>query len=92
MSELNQEALDILQEECGEVVQAVSKFRRWGPDSHYPPDGPSNLENIQREVWDVVILAELAGLKILPPPDYVIYKHEKLSKFSNLIDTEAPPE
>jgi len=77
MSDLNQDALDILQEECAEIIQAISKFRRWGPDSQYPQGGPTNLEQLQYEWWDAVIIAELAGVKLLPPPAYVIAKSER---------------
>jgi NTP pyrophosphatase (non-canonical NTP hydrolase) len=45
------EILDLLQEECGEVVQMVSKARRFGLDE--------KREDLVKELGDVVLLIEL---------------------------------
>ena len=42
ISEQHIEAMLILQEECAEVTQAVSKIFRFGFDERYPVDGPDN--------------------------------------------------
>ena len=44
------EILDLLQEECGEVIVAVSKYRRFGED---------NKEQLVQELGDVRLLIEL---------------------------------
>jgi NTP pyrophosphatase (non-canonical NTP hydrolase) len=45
------EILDLLQEECGEVVQIVSKCRRFGLEE--------KRENLVQEIADVMLLVEL---------------------------------
>ena len=46
------ESLIILTEECSEVIQAVTKIHRWGPNEWYD-DGPTNLEQLIIELSDV---------------------------------------
>lgn len=53
-----QEILDILQEECGEVVTAVSKVRRFGLDNSHK-DKPSQRANLIQELGDVALMTEL---------------------------------
>lgn len=57
MSKL-QEILDILQEECGELITAISKVRRFGLDNSYK-DGGTQQEHLTQEVGDVMLLIEL---------------------------------
>lgn len=57
MSKL-QEILDILQEECGELITAISKVRRFGLDNSYK-DGGTQREHLTQEVGDVMLLVEL---------------------------------
>jgi len=45
------EILDLLQEECGEVVQMVSKCRRFGLDE--------KREDLVKEIGDISLLIEL---------------------------------
>lgn len=49
------ETLDLIVEECGEVIVARSKFKRFGPDSVDPrnPDGPDNRQALITELLDV---------------------------------------
>jgi NTP pyrophosphatase (non-canonical NTP hydrolase) len=49
------ETLDLIVEECGEVVVARSKLRRFGPDSRDPakPDSPDNMSAMITELLDV---------------------------------------
>ena len=53
-----QEILDILQEECGEVVVAISKVRRFGIDNSYK-DGGTQREHLIQELGDVTLMIEL---------------------------------
>lgn len=53
-----QEILDILQEECGEVVTAVSKVRRFGLDNSHK-DKPTQRDNLIQELGDVALLTDL---------------------------------
>jgi len=51
------EVLDLIVEECGEVVVARSKHRRFGPDSYHPSQ-PSldNWQALKVELLDVYAL------------------------------------
>lgn len=53
--------LDKLQEESAEIIQAVSKIRRFGPDNHHPERTQTNLEELVGELED--FLALLAALE-----------------------------
>lgn len=52
------EILDILQEECGEVITAISKCRRFGMENNYK-DGGTQREHLTQELGDVSLLIEL---------------------------------
>lgn len=49
------EYLEILQEECAEVIQAISKIKRFGLDSYHPadPDKVSNFHHLIVELGDI---------------------------------------
>lgn len=53
-----QEILDILQEECGELVVAVSKVRRFGLDNSYK-DGGTQRAHLTQEAGDVILMIHL---------------------------------
>lgn len=53
--------LDKLQEEAAEVIQAVSKIRRFGPDNHHPDRKETNLQELHGELED--LLALIAALE-----------------------------
>jgi NTP pyrophosphatase (non-canonical NTP hydrolase) len=60
VEEMNQtEILDILQEECGEVVQMVSKCRRFGIDDAYGEDGETNRSRLTKEIGDLMCMIQL---------------------------------
>jgi NTP pyrophosphatase (non-canonical NTP hydrolase) len=86
------EALDLLQEECGEVIQARSKVRRFGPDFR-KRGGKSETtahEELQHEVWDLMILLSILEeegyLNIIPDADYELEKIKRLSIWTTLYD------
>jgi NTP pyrophosphatase (non-canonical NTP hydrolase) len=88
MDEQNNEVMDILQEECAEVIQAVSKIRRFGIDNSKQGSGQTNREHFEEEVGDV-----LAMIDILLINNVVSWgnlhnakraKIEKLKKWSNI--------
>lgn len=59
MNQRVQEILDILQEECGEVIVEVSKCRRFGLDSvHYKTNVP-HKEMLEQELGDVMAMIKL---------------------------------
>lgn len=53
------EILDILQEECAEVVQAISKCRRFGMENTYSKGTGTQREHLIQELGDVTLLIEL---------------------------------
>jgi NTP pyrophosphatase (non-canonical NTP hydrolase) len=81
------EALTILQEECAEVIQNVSKIKRFGLNQAYE-DQDTNRIKLQKEVGDVLamidILIEHEVLDHVSLLQCKIDKINKLKKFSNL--------
>jgi NTP pyrophosphatase (non-canonical NTP hydrolase) len=51
-----QRFLDKLQEECSEVIQAVSKIRRFGPHNSHPDRKTSNKQELIGELEDLLAL------------------------------------
>ena len=76
------EILDLLQEECGEVVQIVSKCRRFGLEQ--------KREDLVKELGDVSLLIELLHAYGLFTESELnqakLNKSHKLSKWSNIYD------
>lgn len=76
------EALAILAEECGEVVQRVGKVLRHGLMSRRPSTGELNVKLLQDEIGDIcAALDVLTDLGVISE-DPVYDRHEwKLRKF-----------
>ncbi len=53
-----QEILDILQEECGELIVSASKVRRFGLDNSYK-NGGTQREHLVQEAGDVMLMIDL---------------------------------
>ena len=51
------ETLMILQEECGELTQAISKCFRFGKDSEW--DGTTNKRRLESEIGDVLAMIDI---------------------------------
>ncbi len=92
MNEEDNEVMDILQEECAEVIQAVSKIRRFGIDNAKPNTENTNREHLEEEIGDL-----LAMVDILLINNVVSWanlhaakraKIEKLKKWSNIPNLE----
>lgn len=83
-----QEAMDILQEEAAEVIQAVSKIRRFGWESRHPTSNETNLEHLEEELGDMQAMIEiLMELGIVSWGNVTVAKRakiEKLKKWSNI--------
>lgn len=88
----NNEVMDILQEEAAEVIQAVSKIRRFGADNAKHGTGQTNVQHLEEELGDM-----LAMIDILMLNDVVSWgnlqrakraKIEKLKKWSNIPNLE----
>ena len=92
MNERTQEILDILQEECAEVIVEVSKCRRFGLDSTHYKTGQVHSQMLEQELGDV-----LAMLKLLIESGVVSCdgleaaaerKLEKLKSWSNIFSKD----
>ena len=62
-----EECLNILQEECAEVIQAASKIKRFGINNRKEGAELNNLQNLEMELGDVLALVDLcreAGIGI----------------------------
>jgi NTP pyrophosphatase (non-canonical NTP hydrolase) len=82
------EIMSILQEECAEVIQMVSKVRRFGEFNHHPDEPDlTNLAKFKQELGDVIAMIEL-----LAAHDYIdmqhihMLKHEKFDKLRKWSD------
>jgi len=53
------EILHILQEECAEVTQAISKCFRFGLDNAKPGKPLTNVEHLQDEIGDLLAMVDL---------------------------------
>jgi len=90
LTDYDLELLGILQEECAEVIQAVSKLRRFGLRGHSLLD-EGRVENRQllaRELGDVSAVIKLLKVrsKLFTQPEIdhaVELKQQKLEKFLN---------
>jgi NTP pyrophosphatase (non-canonical NTP hydrolase) len=82
-----QEALDLLQEECAEVIQAVSKIRRFGPDfrARGGKADYTSREELQREVYDVVLmLGYLSDAGFLDISEEAVVRYAQTEKLEKL--------
>jgi NTP pyrophosphatase (non-canonical NTP hydrolase) len=59
MNENILEAIGILQEECAEVIQEVSKCRRFGLDSVNTKSGVIHRNLLAQEIGDVLALVDI---------------------------------
>jgi NTP pyrophosphatase (non-canonical NTP hydrolase) len=91
MDNQTKEVMDILQEECAEVIQAVSKISRFGLDNYKPGKPKTNRQHLEEDLGDL-----MAMVHILQELDIVSWtnieaaqeaKFEKLKKWSNIYTT-----
>jgi len=59
MDDETKEVLLILQEECAEVTQAISKCFRFGPDQCKPKSDETNMQALEQELGDLLAMIEL---------------------------------
>jgi NTP pyrophosphatase (non-canonical NTP hydrolase) len=71
--------LTILSEECAEVAQRASKAVRFGLLEIQPGQQEDNTRRLERELADLMAVAELLGLRIRDEDKAA--KLEKLKKF-----------
>ena len=82
LNKVQEEILTILQEECAEVIQAVSKVRRFGE--------AGNIEQLEQEIADVLCMINLAyrhGIMVKNEErvqNRITVKEERLKMFSSI--------
>lgn len=88
MNKREKEILCILQEECAEVIQAISKVFRFGLDNFKPGQNKTNKEHLEEEIGDlqcmISYLIESGLVSEFNIMQAEIRKHAKLDKWSNL--------
>jgi NTP pyrophosphatase (non-canonical NTP hydrolase) len=82
------EILDITQEECAEVVVAVSKISRFGIDNYKPGKPLTNRQHLEEEVGDLLAMIDLMrdfGVIDMKSVEVArVAKIEKLKQWSNI--------
>lgn len=79
----SEEILNLLQEECAEVIQAISKVRRFGKEA--------NIKALTEEIGDVLYLISLAKIHVAEINNFDYDMHSKkkffkLQEFSTIFD------
>jgi NTP pyrophosphatase (non-canonical NTP hydrolase) len=90
MNEQQKEILRITQEECAEVIQAISKIFRFGIDEVY--DGQTNRQRLQAELGDLQCMISLLK-ETNVVDDFGVHKEEmnkrnRLTKWSDIFKEE----
>lgn len=88
MTEAENEVMDILQEECAEVIQAVSKIRRFGVDNAKPGKPKTNREHLEEELGDMLAMIDIMLEKGVISAEHLetakVAKIEKLKVWSKI--------
>ncbi len=84
------EVMDILQEECAEVIQAVSKISRFGIDNKKPGKPKTNREHLEEELGDMLAMIDIMLEKSVISLEHLEIakkaKIEKLKQWSNIYE------
>ena len=90
MNDKINEIMAITQEECAEVVQAISKVNRFGLDAVH--NGRSNRDHLEEEVGDLMCMVELlveqGVLDYVSVAEASRRKRQKLMQWSNIFKDE----
>jgi NTP pyrophosphatase (non-canonical NTP hydrolase) len=92
MNEREREAMNILSEECAEVIQAVSKCHRFGLDNLKPGKPKTNCQHLEEELGDLLamidILVDMQIVNLDSLESAKLAKIDKLKKWSNIFNLE----
>ena len=90
MDDKQKQIMLIAQEECAEVIQAISKVFRFGVDDIHPVTKKSNKDSLEEEAGDLMCMLQLMMDKGVINETKVyeasIQKRIKLEKWSNIFD------
>jgi NTP pyrophosphatase (non-canonical NTP hydrolase) len=92
MNDQEREVMNILSEECAEVIQAISKCHRFGMDNLKPGKPKTNREHLEEEIGDLLAMVDiLIATQVIDPSTLDLAKKakiEKLKKWSNIQNLE----
>ena len=84
------EVMNILSEECAEVIQAISKCHRFGLDNFKPGKPLTNKEHLEGELGDLLAMVDLLKSNNIVTQQGLdaakTAKIEKLKKWSNIYE------
>jgi NTP pyrophosphatase (non-canonical NTP hydrolase) len=90
MNDKQKEVMLIAQEECAEVIQAISKVFRFGMDDVHPTTMKSNKDSLEEEVGDLMCMIELMQeYGIISATNVLnanVKKRNKLKQWSNIFE------
>lgn len=85
--DVKHEILQILQEECSEVIRAASKMIRFG-EKGISPSGQTNAEHLEEELGDLQAMIQLLHdydiVSFTNIDEHAEAKMEKLRKYSSI--------
>ena len=88
MNSKEKEILDITQEECAEVIVAISKISRFGLDNFKPGKPLTNRQHLAEELGDLRAMIDLCVINGLVSKDEIsaaaANKIAKLKQWSNI--------
>jgi NTP pyrophosphatase (non-canonical NTP hydrolase) len=88
MNHQTDEIMTIMQEECGEIIVAISKCKRFGLHTLIPDSKETNTKRLTKELGDLFAMVDLLiDQKLLTMNEINEYKEEKftkLKKWSNI--------
>lgn len=91
MNTAQTEILNIAQEECAEVIQAISKINRFGIDAVH--NNRSNRDHLEEEIGDLVCMLQLMEEKDVIDwtriSMYATLKREKLKQWSTIFEVNT---
>ena len=73
-----------LSEECNELIHAISKTLRFGPDEIWPKMDQTNIERVKDELKDVMAvmwMLEDEGFDLIPTEEPMEEKRKKVEKY-----------
>jgi NTP pyrophosphatase (non-canonical NTP hydrolase) len=84
------EVMNILSEECAEVIQAISKCHRFGLNNYKPGKPLTNAQHLEGEIGDLLAMVDLLqSLNVVTAEGMEAAKQakfEKLEKWSNIYE------
>jgi len=93
MNNKEHEVMNILSEECAEVIQAISKCHRFGINNYKPGKPKTNREHLEEELGDLLAMIDiLQEMNVVSWGNLEVAKRakiEKLKKWSTIYETES---